>query len=479
MTVAWTSDTGWPTWFNHIIGTTVMVLAGNAAHGPRHAALYMAAKGTDAERGHLKALARTYATMRSSFGDSENIDAMILGMARRVKEGAFKTQWADGAGTDGGLDAAQLFNWFTYQVFFKSPAAEINRAVLQQAASEIEKAALARRKAFMETSAWYERTMGEDPLWADAVKAAEAELEADAKEAAAVRLEARRRKALETLLATSADKTINVIKPLSEDASNRVRAPLEIRPEPGRRADLGAKDEAKFADAVRRSEGLSSNPAHYNQVRMRWVVPAAVSEEARGIHDENLSRVPEIPERTIICHIIAESILPVTQAREGILNRLESKMRSDNFSEKIVALSGAAGEAAAFMRELERIRAREEGRYKGYKVIFDVACPDKDWVGMVQRSGMKALAFTAEGEGDIVQVEGIILALRALQDEKASVKDLVGVYKLLSGKDYQTALTDIDELARTLEFVLPARKIDVDRIGVINRIIEEKIKSAA
>jgi hypothetical protein len=90
---------------------------------------------------------------------------------------------------------------------------------------------------------------------------------------------------------------------------------------------------------------------------------------------------------------------------------------------------------------------------------------------------MKALAFTKEGDGDIVQVEGIILALRALQT--GSIDNLLKVYKFLTGRELSANTNDINELARMMLFILPTRKVDVNAIGTLNKIIEENIKTAA
>jgi len=194
------------------------------------------------------------------------------------------------------------------------------------------------------------------------------------------------------------------------------------------------------------------------------------------LHAENLKFTPTIPGKTIICHIVADSILPAGQ--RNMLKALEQEMRNKKYSEKVVSLSVKdPGSPEDFMKELERIKAREEARYPGYKIRFDVACPGMDLVGRIQASGIQALAFSKEGDGDIVQVEGIILALRALQT--GSIDSLLKAYKFLTGKDLAAGTHDINELARMILFILPVTKVDVDQIGKVNRIIEENIKTAA
>ncbi|MFC1576353.1 patatin-like phospholipase family protein [Candidatus Omnitrophota bacterium] len=204
--------------------------------------------------------------------------------------------------------------------------------------------------------------------------------------------------------------------------------------------------------------------------------------EAERIHRENLKveYVPLIPDKTIICHIVTDSILPMKQ--RSILKTLEQKMRDANkYSERVVSLSvGDRTDPEAFMSELEKVKAREEARYEkeGYAIQFDVACPSKELVGKVQdKYNMQALAFAKESEGDTVQVEGIILALRVLRAGK--IEDLRRVYRLLTGRDPNMSTNDIKELAKSILFVLPVTRLNVDEIRRLNTLIEENIANAA
>lgn len=204
----------------------------------------------------------------------------------------------------------------------------------------------------------------------------------------------------------------------------------------------------------------------------------ATQTEARRVHDENMKieYMPTIPDKTILCHIVTNSILPVQQ--RDMLKTLEQEMRSEKYGEKVVSLSIAASASPEeFMAKLEMVKAQIELQYQDYAVQFDVACPSKDLVSKIQRLGMQALAFTKEGDGDIIQVEGIILALRALQT--GSINNLLDVYKLLTGREQTVGTNDINELAKMMLFILPVRKVDVNALGTLNRIMEENIKTAA
>jgi HAD superfamily hydrolase (TIGR01549 family) len=205
---------------------------------------------------------------------------------------------------------------------------------------------------------------------------------------------------------------------------------------------------------------------------------AWAQDEAATIHNENLRLTPTVHDKTIICHVVTDSILPDMQLKEGILSRLESKMRSPKYGEKIIALSVKdPNNTEEFMAKLSELKKQIETKYEGYKIQFDVACPREDLVEKIQKEGMQALAFKRDGEGEVIQVEGIILALRALRT--GSIASLISAYKTITGNDYTTDKTDIKELAQIMLFKLPARKIDVNQLGTINRLIEENIKKAA
>ena len=207
-------------------------------------------------------------------------------------------------------------------------------------------------------------------------------------------------------------------------------------------------------------------------------------DEAKRMHAENLSHPPNIPNKTILLRVVADSILPVTQ-KDRFKVSLEQYMRDrDEYKEKVVFLSVEdPNDQAEFLRELEQVKAEAEEQYKGYTIQFDVACPSKELVGMVQdkyKNDIQALAFTKEGDGDIIQVESIILALHVLRTGK--IDDLFKVYKLLTGKEFKTdkPVESIRELAKSMLFELPVISIlDINECNRLNALQEENIKQAA
>ncbi|MDP8299139.1 MAG: class I SAM-dependent methyltransferase [Candidatus Tantalella remota] len=184
-------------------------------------------------------------------------------------------------------------------------------------------------------------------------------------------------------------------------------------------------------------------------------------------------------DKTVLLHVVANSIIPETQ--RGMMKTLEQDMRGEEYSEKVVCLSVRdTATPEEFLSKLEQLKAREKARYqeKGYAVQFDVACPNTELVSMIQKDlGLPALAFNKSGEGDIVQVESIILALRALKT--GNMATLIDIYEFLTGETLVVETTDINELARSVIFLLPVSKLDVNEIVKLNEIIKKNIKTAA
>ena len=200
-------------------------------------------------------------------------------------------------------------------------------------------------------------------------------------------------------------------------------------------------------------------------------------EEAVRIHAENIKYTPNIPEKTILCHIITDSILP--DGQRNILKTLEKDMRDNSYSEKVVSLSNT--DPTDFIKEISVLMARERGLYKDYTVKFDIACPSTGLVTAILNSslGVKALAFEPCKED--AQLEGIIMALRALGSD--NLDSLQRAFEFLSGNKMdltKLGITSIDEFARRIVFILPtAKEIDYEDSRRLNDIIRANIKTAA
>jgi hypothetical protein len=209
----------------------------------------------------------------------------------------------------------------------------------------------------------------------------------------------------------------------------------------------------------------------------------AIIEKARQMHSYNFAHTPLLPEKTGLCHIISESILPAGQ--RGILRRLEQNMRGKDFSEKIIVLSDIntdnVEEVLQAIRNAKE-KALEIYRSQGFdRIDFIVACPSKDLVPEIKtRLDTNALAFEP-GKGTLVQAEGIMLALRALYT--GSAEKLRTAYEIINGKSVPEELSeinDIHELAKRMLFVLPtASATNPSEEIKLNLIIERYIMSAA
>jgi hypothetical protein len=210
-----------------------------------------------------------------------------------------------------------------------------------------------------------------------------------------------------------------------------------------------------------------------------------VEAEANRIHAENLKYTPSLAENTVLCHIAAPATLPAGQ--QGILNRLDSGMRGREYREKMLELQTKS--SIDFIEQVKDTIQKAQETYKkvygkdyaNYTFKFDVACPNLDLVARVQNElNLPALAFAPqEGEGNVVQPENIMLALRALEQaiEEKNIKPLIDVYAFVTGKEITSSVKDIAEFAKTMLFAMP--KINVNELGRINALIEENIKTAA
>ena len=222
----------------------------------------------------------------------------------------------------------------------------------------------------------------------------------------------------------------------------------------------------------------------------------AVSSEAAAINTENINNyTPSIQPKTLLCHIVADSILPIEQ--RIILQELEKDMADKGYAEKVVKLH--VPEGANFIAELRKVISDKQKEYDGYAVQFDVACPgtnqDTSLVKAVlddqvlKELKVKALSFEPSDESEVavMQVEGIILALRALSrdSKKGSVNDLLKAFKFLAGlagvevRSGLLGITDIDAFIRQAVFTAPTRRVKYEDIDKLNALMREYVRSAA
>jgi hypothetical protein len=207
--------------------------------------------------------------------------------------------------------------------------------------------------------------------------------------------------------------------------------------------------------------------------------------EADRVYVANLALAPVVHKNTIICHVISEEIIPAGQI--NMVRNLEPKMRGKEYSEKVLFMPRVNNESRADfiarLNNMKRDMAENMKKLYGedYNIEFNVACPGKEMVKKIQeQEGMRALGFDTKNGMEtmsVIQIEGIILALRALGSGKAS--SLVNAYKLLTGMDPEKKYSDVDELARDLLFTLPAAEVKGNELKRVNDLMEKNILNAA
>jgi acyl-CoA synthetase (NDP forming) len=239
---------------------------------------------------------------------------------------------------------------------------------------------------------------------------------------------------------------------------------------------------------------LAEVPADTKDLALPEFPPPAKAKADR-IHDENMKveYMPTIPDKTILCHIITDSIIPVEQ-QNMLKIAFEQNMEKEagegtDYREGFACLSGAnAGNPDEYIKDLQSLiqKKRDDYRAMGYTgVRFNVACPDTGLVSAILKNDMKVKAVAFEPcrgvDFNLIQVEGIMLALRAL--DSGDIEKLKSVFVFLAGNSLsseQSAITDIDKFVKTVPFILPAAKVkNYDERRKINDLITTNIKQAA
>jgi signal transduction histidine kinase/radical SAM superfamily enzyme YgiQ (UPF0313 family) len=208
---------------------------------------------------------------------------------------------------------------------------------------------------------------------------------------------------------------------------------------------------------------------------------ASAQAEADKIHQENLKYTPAIPEKTLRCYIVTDSICPPEQW--NMLSALETSMWKDkSYIEKVARLS--IDDGSTFIGDLRRKMAKLKDDYsklyEGYKVEFVVACPNTKLVEEAINSGLGVKALAFEPCKEPAQVEGVILALRALYTD--DINRLRAAFEFLANRKLsleEASITDINEFAKRVAFILPTAKILDNEVRRFNELISNNIKTAA
>lgn len=189
-----------------------------------------------------------------------------------------------------------------------------------------------------------------------------------------------------------------------------------------------------------------------------------------ALHRLNTELLPPVESGKTLWHVISEEILPI-------------KIR-DDFKRMVGEIEGYPGlrEKIKVVKNKDllgeiRIKTASENN------IVDAAVPDKKYLSNLPK-GVKALVF--EGELDVFsfrQLEGVLAALRALQQEDA--QGLITIYEILTGEPFKGSERDIVKymedpwsLAKIIIFTLPPGVKRYEDLVELNRILLEFIRAA-
>lgn len=220
-----------------------------------------------------------------------------------------------------------------------------------------------------------------------------------------------------------------------------------------------------------------------NYFGVKFISEDTAEIRADKIHAENLKYMPDdIPKNKVFCRVIAESILPEEQ--KNLLVQLDIETRDEAYWEKVVRLENK--DPKKFINDVRNLIDEQKRLYEGRDVEFDIGCPSKDLVRQVINTdfgeGLKVNAIAFKPCKSPAQVEGIILALRALHN--GDLEGLKEIFEMLSGRKLSAedrSIADIDEFARKVVFELPVIEgIDFGKeLKDLNDLIKKNILNAA
>lgn len=166
---------------------------------------------------------------------------------------------------------------------------------------------------------------------------------------------------------------------------------------------------------------------------------------------------PALPKDKVVWRIIEQSVVAPSQ-RSKFAQDLKNYYSSPDCKDKERIWILRAGESIAqAMARIREITPEAE---------FDVALSAKSHIDKVPAEISKILVFRGDNGADVVQIEGVIAALRALRIEnrQEAINILLRIYSALNGSRYKgdipppSALSDPRQFARDFVFDLPATK---------------------
>ncbi|MFQ5952260.1 MAG: hypothetical protein ACE5JK_02525 [Candidatus Omnitrophota bacterium] len=186
----------------------------------------------------------------------------------------------------------------------------------------------------------------------------------------------------------------------------------------------------------------------------------------KAIHEKNLELIPPIEAGKILWHVIPAKLIPYSIRSEFVAFINEMNQKYPDSREKIKIVT----ERQDFFATVKDLAGDSAN-------LIDAAVATKDDLRDLPKS-VKALVF--EGAlGDFRQLEGIIAALRALQQE--DVEALTDLYMLMTGEEFQGDLHEVagsiedpSLLAEFLTFSLSPVK--VHNVRELDRLNKEQVR---
>jgi hypothetical protein len=206
---------------------------------------------------------------------------------------------------------------------------------------------------------------------------------------------------------------------------------------------------------------LSSSGYGPNEKQIRRISSA--------VHSKNRECAPRPEPGRIICHIIADAVIPDAQLQ--LMQELQDDSAKEDYAEKLVRLTAAPDDVKNFMDELKAKMREQKEHYErlGYAVEFDIACPNVETVKHIQDElRLNALAF-GRGRGNFVQIENIVLALRMLRS--GDLNRLKAAFEFVTGERVPRDLANETDLAAFIKrAVFTLRAIVIEDYEAFKRL---------
>lgn len=200
---------------------------------------------------------------------------------------------------------------------------------------------------------------------------------------------------------------------------------------------------------------------------INWSLPIADLRELVKMTIMNeMEKEFTVPEGKTMYHIIERDVIPAGQ-RSTIIQAVNNKFYRDNKDkERILILN----EKQSIADVIADIRAKDAN------TVIDVALGDESHIGLIDDKNVKKMVFEAEGE--FIDLEGVLKALRALHYENAdeTLAALLRIYSVMAG---QPPRGNLPIVSGVYVFKLPRiKREDINSIPKLNQHLLQLLTAA-